>query len=357
MSNHELDNMNEFEMEKNNMAQQKHKTSPLTLILGILAIIMFGAASFFAGKSTAISPAAIVQSPKPAAVKPQKVEPPAAPVYKLEDFKREVEKFRSEHNAGNQKLFADFKRKLQAAGEADFAQARNNISGTVNQFCNFKSCAALIYTMARDKIKNTQEAQNQISSVLKDRIVVHCASGGAAVQDVTADFIHRLQENDNRFRSKCAAELEKFPAESQDLAAAQNFVADLEKFHKEVENYLVTSAFTAVGTMLETVLIGHTIAAVVRLVGPVVIKLSGSAAAPFLDGPLPIGDIIAIGGFIWCAYDIHKVTKVLPQQMRNSLLGTISNYSKNVRVEALAKAEKALAHSVESAEKVVRELQ
>ena len=356
MSNHELDNMKEFEMETN-MAQQKHKTSPLALILGIIAIIMFGAASFFAGKSTAISPAPAVQSPNPAAGKSQKAEPPAKPVYKLEDFKREVEKFRSEHNAGNQKLFADFKRNLQAAGENNFAMARNNISGTINHFCNFKSCATLVYTMARDKIKNTQKAQEQISSVLKDRIVVHCAAGGAAVQDVTADFIHRLQENDNRFRSKCAAELKKFPAESKDLASAQNFVADLEKFNKQVENYLVSSAFTAVGTVLEAVLIKQTIAAFVRILGPVVIKVSGSAAAPFLDGPLPIGDIIAIGGLIWCTYDIYQVIHVLPRQMRNSLLGAITNYSKNVRAEALAKAEKALAHSVESAQKVVSELQ
>ena len=329
---------NKPETENSTMSEQTHKISPVTLCCSILAILLFAAACFYAGKISALHPAKPVTSSEKT-LKPS-VPAPAKPAYKLEDFKRKIEAARSKHNAANRQLWEDFKREIQAAGEADFSRARNNIGETVGQFCNFKACANLVYTMARDKIKGTQEAQNMITSVVSNRIMQPCAAGGAAIQDATANFIHRLKENDNIFRAECAAELKNFPEQSSDLAAAEDFVKDLTMFNQQVENYVMTSAFTAVGTVIEAALLPQTIAAFGRLLGPVVVKVTGSAAAPFLDGPLPIGDIIAIGGFIWCNYDIYQVLKVLPQKMRTSLLEAIANYSSKVRAEALKKAEK-----------------
>ena len=350
MDNDNINNINNME----NFKMENHKKSNWYLFFSLLAILLFAAATFYAQKIAVNPPVQNTLQPTQK-VAPKEATPPA-PVYKLEDFKRKIEEARSKHNAVNRQLLSDFSRELQSAGEGEFARARTNISGTVSHFCNFKSCAHLIYAMARDKIKGTQEAKNMIASVVSNRIMQPCAAGGAAIQDATANFIHRLKENDNIFRAECAAELKNFSEENGDFAAAQDFVNDLAQFNQQVENYVTSSAFTAVGTVIEAALLRQTIAAFVRLLGPVVVKVTGSAAAPFLDGPLPIGDIIAVGGFVWCSYDIYQLLKVLPQKMRTSLLEAIANYSSKVRAEALQKAEKALEFSINSAQKAVDEL-
>ena len=329
-NNYETCENNELETSKQQC--RKNKPSIAFRIGTILAIICFAIASFYAYKAL-------------------------KPTYKLEDFKQKIQKLHTENNEANQKLFEEFKRNLQNAGEPEFARARANVGATVNSFCKFKPCVQLTYAMARDKIKKTHEAQDMINSIVGNKIVKPCAAGGAAIQDLTANFIHRLQENDNRFKAACADELQNFSQGSDDYTAAQNFVNDITEFNRQLNNYLVSSSFTAIGTAVEIIFIRQLIASLGRLLGPIAAKAAGSAAAPLLDGPLPIMDIIAVGGAAWCAYDIYQVLKVMPQNLRNSLHTAIANYSRRARAEALACAEKALALSVNSSQQALNAIQ
>ena len=352
------DNCNNNQTEKFEIATAENETpkskkSAVFLILSVIALIMFMLSSFHSqifgifkgGNKKTVS-----------AISSAVEKVPAKPAYSLDDFKREVEKLRAQHNFENQRLLEDFKRQIQTVGEADFQKARANIQPTVSQICNFKACAQLIFQMTRDKIKKTNEADTFIRNLLNSGIIQPCNAGSSAVQDATTDFLHRLQENDNRFRASCAAELQKLPENSQDFEVGKDFVEKLEQFEQQVGDYLISCAFTSVGTVIELVMIRQTIVILTKLCTPIITKLAGGVAASLLDGPLPIGDIIAIGATVWCGYEIYSLIKILPDKMGKTLSEAIDKCSSQVRTTAVEKAEKAVQFYCESSKKVVCEL-
>ena len=342
----------QFEIATAENETPKSKKSAVFLILSVIALIMFVLSSFhsqifgiFTGEGKTVSG---VQTTGETA--------PAKPAYSLDDFKREVEKLRAQHNFENRRLLDEFKNKIQTVGEADFQKAKNNIQPTVSQICNFNACAKLIFQMTRDKIKKTNEADTFIRNLLDSGIIKPCTAGSAAVQDATEDFLHRLHENDNKFRASCAAELQKLPEDSQDFEVGKGFVEKLDQFNQQVDDYLISCAFTSVGTVIELVMIRQTIVILTKLCTPIITKLAGGVAASLLDGPLPIGDIIAIGATVWCGYEIYSLIKILPEKMGKTLSEAIDKCSGDVRATAVEKAEKAVQFYCESSKKVASEL-
>ena len=76
------------------------------------------------------------------------------------------------------------------------------------------------------------------------------------------------------------------------------------------------AGFTAGQTAFDAATLPKAICDLVLLCsGKTIGKAAVSAAAPAADGPSPIMDIFAVGGFIWTCWDIHDLTKVLPEQI------------------------------------------
>ena len=260
----------------------------------------------------------------------------------LEDFKRSIQLLRQQHDAKNATLYEQFCKDIATAGTANFQKALDNIDGTVRHFGKFSTCGELLYTMARDKIKREKEmeADKIINSILHDAILAPCTAGTACAVGILDNFVHKLQENDNHFRAEVALELKKLH-DDFDMAAARKFMVDFEKSRININDLITETAWVAVGLTIEAIITRQTCEAVIRLAGGTVTKIAGSAAAPLLDGPLPIGDVIAAIGFGWCIYDIYRITKVLPDRIADSLRNAINDYQTGLRKELLAAGRKA----------------
>ena len=278
------------------------------------------------------------------------------PSYDWQKFKQEVETLRTVYDRQNRQLYENFCRDIATAGDADFQKALNHVDGTISHFSSFNNCAKLIYSMARDKIKKSDTANELIVGVLSADIIAPCSDGTARALDILEIYRHKLQENDNRFRAGVAAALKKLPPDTLEQPAAEKFMQDLTAVNTQVKNIALETAFTTLGTAVEAVIIRQTLAAITRIAGRVVAKVSTSAAAPFLDGALPIGDVIAVAGFTWSAYDIYRLTTVLPQRMEKSLTAAIIDYRDSMRREILAHGKTLFYSADKSADEVLKSL-
>ena len=91
----------------------------------------------------------------------------------------------------------------------------------------------------------------------------------------------------------------------------------------------------AVGTVvaaevaIEAACIKTTVGAVqnlaLRFGGKAIGKGAAFAIAPAADGPFPFGDVIAVFGAAWTAYDVYDLVDVLPGEIEKSLKGTVQN--------------------------------
>ncbi len=270
---------------------------------------------------------------------PVQTPPPAE--NKLEKFKEKIKLLKAGYDQENAAALALFESEMDVVGKDDFQQAYKNITPTVRFFAKFKSCGYLIYAMARDRIKDSTTAQEFVCKQIEKPIVNPCIAGAAKIESSLKNFIHKLEENNNRFSSECLDELKLLSDDRSNFAVGKKFIEDLGEFNTSVLELAEATGWTALGVVFEAIFWKQTLKAILRFAGKTVAKVAGSAAAPFLDGPLPIGDIIAIVGFGWCAWDIYSISKIMPEKMSGCLQKAINSFETDTRKEALSIGRKA----------------
>ena len=276
------------------------------------------------------------------------------PKYRLEDFKQEVSQLHNKHAQEIRELHSDFLREIESAGNSSFQEAQNNIDSVMEHFTEFKNTAYLIYLRAYDMISTEGGHLDQhIAQHLGPSIIKPCVAGNEAINETLKNFLHKLRAKDNAFNAEIAQKLNKLPAGSSDVVEGKNFNASLKKVNEQITNLIETKIWLTLGIAIETVIYKKLIAALVRVAGTTIAKLVGSATLVVADGPLPIGDILAVLGVAWCAWDIYQVQKVLPDELRSTITQAITQYQRQSRETALKTAQEALDMCLNSSDKAV----
>lgn len=246
---------------------------------------------------------------------------------------------------GDVKAIAEKYRKMLPLSEAEecFGRAEEGTRFVASSdgLCGFSACGKLAYKMAYDKIKGTHRAEEAINPIVCARVVAPIEDAVKCYEKWTTDFRLELQKEEKAFALDLALRSQKFAETVSCFKAtdASEVSAAVDKLVGGALNHAKESAFAAAGTLVELAMIKSSYAAIrtvtVRIAGValagVAKKLATTASAAVVsaaaDGPLPIGDavaaVIAVGGLGWTAYDIHKVCKTMPQDMREGMMKAI----------------------------------
>lgn len=270
-----------------------------------------------------------------------------------EEVKQEISRIVREHNARNQELWKQFEQELASAGNVEFQKALEQVDPAVKNFSSLNSCRKLICKMVVDKVKKTDQTQQYIGEKLAP-VLASSQAGELAMRNVYQKFLHQLQENNNQLQAQCAAVFSNASEKTKESPAMRNFEANIGKFVQQAQGMAQEAACIAIGLSIEAICWKQTYSLVTRLAGKVVTKICASSAMIGADGPLPIGDVIAIAGYGLCAYDIYKLKSVIPRRMRTTLTGSINNFQRDLRSELQTNALKALENSKESSQKIIQ---
>lgn len=257
------------------------------------------------------------------------------------DVAARVAKYRGDVNA----LVEKYRKMLQLAKAEDaFARAEQGADFIASRdgLCGFKICAKLAYKMAYDKVKGTHRAEDAINPVVSARIVAPIEDAVTAYEKVTSDFRQELQCEEKAFALDLALRSQKFKetVSCLKMVDASSMNAAVEKLVGDVKEHAKESAFAAAGAVVELAMIKSSYAAIrtvaVRVaqmaLACVAKKLATTASTAVIsaaaDGPLPVGDVIAavitVGGLGWTSYDLYKVCKKMPQEMREGVMKAIN---------------------------------
>lgn len=197
--------------------------------------------------------------------------------------------------------------RMDARAQPHFAEARRNIPSVVDEMTGTGALCKLCWLMARDKLSGTRKTQDYLAAILTSPIIEPCRKGAKAYG--------------------CDFETAGF------LDCLQSVNAD----YVEVEAYAVG------GLAIEAALLRSTMASLSSVLSTVVSRLtvvfSGGTACAVADGPLPVGDIVAVvlaaGGTAWSAYDLWKARELLPSELTSLLEQAVNDCQAACRGEAL----------------------
>jgi len=194
---------------------------------------------------------------------------------------------------------------------------------------SYSSCCAIIYYMAWDKIKNQNETDEYMQQKIRPFLEPLAKSFEKEMNDAFAGFEYELKKSTVQLANDLAA------INKNDGIDITTNVDELSKpdIQQALRNLGFNSPFIGASIALDLTALyksnfGKFIAQKIKSIAadifakqiPKVVALPVIAGA---DGPLPFGDIIALIGGLWTAYDIHSSQKEFEAEITTSLKNMI----------------------------------
>ena len=279
-------------------------------------------------------------------------EPPKGPVIDPAEaarYRKEVEEVLADYSKDLQLVSVKFERNL-SQGRAAFTAVRNNIPKAVAPYKGFKKNCKLVKAVATDKIKKTDKTGELVRNDFMGPVFTPALTAAGQLYGANVTYRNDLEAARQRASQRlviAARHLPSLPAVlSVEDALAKRTAAVSAGCARALS--AAASAATGVGVAagFEALFVSQTVRAIVNLCVGTSAKAAGKAAvstaAPAADGPLPIGDIIAVGGFIWTAYDIYHMTKTMPREMQKGLTEAVDKIESDSMAEVRGNARKAM---------------
>ena len=222
----------------------------------------------------------------------------------------------------------DFENGLREKGSSRFDSARAAIPGIRRSFSSFDAMAGVVKDGAMDKAFGGERLQNRFNEALDRPFIQPCARAG---ESLVADYetcVARMAAESAAFREEVASAHSRLPEAVRVEFPADSLRASMAKTYGALRLMPLKAGLVAAETAIEVATMRSTVAAArnlaLRYGGKAIGKGAAAAVAPAADGPLPIGDAIAVVFAAWTAYDIYDLTGVLPQEIEKSLVGTVN---------------------------------
>lgn len=290
---------------------------------------------------------------------------------RLEVYRADLGRAQEKHLKRLERLHKQFVSGLRNRGKHRFNEAREGIPEIVASMTSFGEMCDIVKDVALDKTQGGNRVETRCERLMDASLVQPCIR---ARESLMADFeCHAadMAEESERYAEEVRV---LFESTQTDLRAFLEAGLPMEQFDRDVQSIYAAmreqadaTAWTSVGVVLEALTIRGTIASfkvvleyAIRKIAAFVAKQCGKAAAkaavsaglPFVDGPIPVGDIIAVGGFIWTAADVYELCRVLPRKLQHSLRETVDDLQKKTLLALEADAEQLYQGHVDFARQV-----
>ena len=264
---------------------------------------------------------------------PRPVIPPPDYSAEIRRYNDAVEKALERHLHRIDEMTGEFLDGLRQKGPSRFQPARAAIPGIKKSFASFDTMVGVVKDGAMDKVRGGDRLQRRFNAALDASFIRPCARAGEGLIADYETFAAKLAAEDAAFREELSAAHGKLPEVVRVEFPAGVLHERMAQTYRSLRGMPLKAGLVAAETAIELATIRTTVAAArslaLRFGAKAIGKSAVSIGAPVVDGPLPIGDVVAVGCAAWTAYDIRKLTKVLPQEIGKSLTSTVNTLQRD----------------------------
>lgn len=260
-------------------------------------------------------------------------------------YKAELDKAARDHLRRQDEMLAAFLAGLEKKAPGRFNTARNAIPAVRSNLSGFKATAAMVKDLALDTTKGGNRLENRIETVIEVPFVRPLVRARESVLADCDAFAAQLEAEARAYHEEIGRAKARLPRNLRVRADAAGLGKLIERDKAVMHRYVHKAVETTIAVSLEAAFARSTVAAIreiVLIVGKkAVAKGTVTVALPFVDGPIPIGDLLAVGGAAWTAWDVHHLARVLPGKIETQLRATVDQTQRDTLAEAALFARKA----------------
>lgn len=244
----------------------------------------------------------------------------------------------------NEQALALCESDINAILAREFAEVARTGQLAAAEVATYSSCCGIIYRLAKDKVFGGTRAAEYVEAELGGRLRPALQTYSHELDTALARFDRSLAES----TVTLAGEL----AHHRDSATGGPLAVDVNvRYSNDLDATLRNLGFdaTAIGVSLSLdiwSLINS------RLMSGLLAKATGMAATMFArpaaavaaeitvaaaDGPLPIGDVIAVVGGMWTAYDIYATRAAFESELTTTLSNSMPDMQRSVHDQVMTR--------------------
>lgn len=265
-----------------------------------------------------------------------------------------------------------------ATSEAAFKRARQEVDSiaSTDGICGIKNLCTLIYVMSWDKFKGTNKTEEFLDPYLQ-RVQTPLGEALTYQKEALERFQNRLIEANGTLQRELMLKFGNMETFMQGLTTIsletmKSMMDALSGMRVQFQELGRKSAFVAVDAALTVALAKPSLSILTKVVARVgmrmlgktvarvVASLAGSAVAVVADGPLPIGDIFALCVDAGCAaltaWDIYKVRKKMPEEIRANMNAAIDDMRNNMQATSHGHVERLYEEAMKMAQTVADDM-
>jgi hypothetical protein len=224
----------------------------------------------------------------------------------------------------------------------EFPEIERAANRAAEEVSTYGSCTTIIYRLAKEQLGWSASTANYVEGEIRSRLQPSLDTCGHELDAALARCELALKESTVMLATELAQANPSAAGQPLDIQVDVRTSGDLDAALRGLGIgggvLTVAGTFDAV-TIMNTSLVRNLIAKIAQLAASIFAKpaatAAGSAAVAAADGPLPIGDALAIVGGLWTTYEIYSTRAQFELEIKNSLTNALPEMKRTVHQQIM----------------------
>jgi hypothetical protein len=232
----------------------------------------------------------------------------------------------------------------------EFPEIERAANRAAEEVSTLGSCSTIIYLLAKEQLGWSSSTADYVEGEIRGRLQPALDACGRELDVALGRYELALRESTVTLATELAqasgSETGQPLAIQVDVRSTGDLDATLRGLGISGGVLTVAGTFDVVAVM-NTSIVRNLIAKIAQLAATIFARpaatAAGSAAVAAADGPLPIGDALAIVGGLWTTYDVYATRQHFEQDIKASLTNALPELKRNVHHQIMERI-----HSLQS---------
>jgi hypothetical protein len=232
----------------------------------------------------------------------------------------------------------------------EFPEIERRGNKVAEEVASYGSCCTIIYRLAKEKLGWSSSTADYVEGEIRGRLQPALDTCGRELDTALDRCELALRESTVMLATELAQMSPSRADQSMNIAVDVRTGGDLDQALRNLGLsggiLTVSGAFDVVAIMNTTVfrtMIRTIVELAASLFATPAATAAGSAAVAAADGPLPVGDVIAVLGGAWTAYDIYAARREFEREIKASLSNALPEMKRTVHHQLMERL-----HSLQS---------
>lgn len=276
----------------------------------------------------------------------------------IDAIKAGLQKIDDETSAAELRLWEAFGTDMEKAREQGRTACRSGVNKAVSQLVQTDQIGWLIADFAQDKVLGGSRATSRVQQSSTALVT--------AMQSTTtrsADLVSALEQRINALHNEHAARMGGVIQSYEGRLPAGNIKAMAGTFERVPLRVSVHTGGVSFGAALEVWYVKSTqeslrkvMAFLARRLSPQIARAATGVGAVVVDGPLPVGDILAVGLAAWTAYEVFHLPDAIRETVRGEYQAAADAHLSILDAEVKSALEKLMQQAREQRQQLRAEL-